>query len=301
MQRVGGTSPLTMRSARPSTSAVLPTPGSPTMIGLFFRRRARMSMICRISRSRPKMGSIFPSRAFAVNEVVKRDSASSPRAAGAPPAGAAAAARRGHLGRLLGGAHHLLEGLLEPLAWRWHPAPGRAPRRTWRSRGSTERSARPSAGAGPRAPARPAATRPRTTGRGPRRTSACSALPVRSPRSGSSTRPSTLARSTWKWRRMQRGLAVLVLQQCPEHVLGDDLVAAGGVGPGDGSLQHARGSGGQAPDEGFRFYAHQVAPLRVRERSCETLGARRGRARRGCWQRNDPAPQARLAPWRPPR
>jgi hypothetical protein len=27
----------------------LPTPESPTMIGLFFRRRARMSMICRIS------------------------------------------------------------------------------------------------------------------------------------------------------------------------------------------------------------------------------------------------------------
>ncbi len=41
----GGTSFCTIISARPSTSAVLPTPESPTMIGLFFRRRARMSII----------------------------------------------------------------------------------------------------------------------------------------------------------------------------------------------------------------------------------------------------------------
>jgi hypothetical protein len=63
LQEHRGTSLLTMRSARPSTSAVLPTPASPTMMGLFFRRRARMSIIWRISRSRPKMGSISPARA----------------------------------------------------------------------------------------------------------------------------------------------------------------------------------------------------------------------------------------------
>ncbi len=36
-----GTSPSTMRWASPSTSAVLPTPGSPTRSGLFFARRQR--------------------------------------------------------------------------------------------------------------------------------------------------------------------------------------------------------------------------------------------------------------------
>ena len=36
---LGGTSPSAMRSARPSASAVLPTPGSPTSSGLFLRRR----------------------------------------------------------------------------------------------------------------------------------------------------------------------------------------------------------------------------------------------------------------------
>ena len=34
-----GTLPSAMRCARPSTIAVLPTPGSPTKIGLFLRRR----------------------------------------------------------------------------------------------------------------------------------------------------------------------------------------------------------------------------------------------------------------------
>eukprot|EP00955_Chlamydomonas_euryale_P092134 364682-Chlamydomonas_euryale.AAC.27 len=37
-----GTSPAAMRSARPSTSDVLPTPGSPRMTGLFLVRRDRM-------------------------------------------------------------------------------------------------------------------------------------------------------------------------------------------------------------------------------------------------------------------
>ena len=37
--RLSGTSPLTMRRARPSTMAVLPTPGSPISTGLFLVRR----------------------------------------------------------------------------------------------------------------------------------------------------------------------------------------------------------------------------------------------------------------------
>ncbi len=71
-----GTSPSAIFSARPSTSAVLPTPGSPTRIGLFLRRRARISTICRISTSRPNTGSILPSRAWWVMSMVKRLSAS---------------------------------------------------------------------------------------------------------------------------------------------------------------------------------------------------------------------------------
>ena len=40
--RLSGTSPLAMRSARPSAIAVLPTPGSPISTGLFLVRRARI-------------------------------------------------------------------------------------------------------------------------------------------------------------------------------------------------------------------------------------------------------------------
>ncbi len=66
----GGTSPAAIRRARPSTTAVLPTPGAPTRIGLFCRRRSRMSMHWRISPSRPTMGSMRPSRASAVRSWV---------------------------------------------------------------------------------------------------------------------------------------------------------------------------------------------------------------------------------------
>ncbi|EIR95639.1 hypothetical protein YPPY45_1105, partial [Yersinia pestis PY-45] len=59
-----------MRSASPSTKAVFPTPGSPTKIGLFLRRRDRMSIIWRISLSRPKIGSIWLARALAVTSRV---------------------------------------------------------------------------------------------------------------------------------------------------------------------------------------------------------------------------------------
>ena len=68
--RGGGTSPLAKRRAKPSTTAVLPTPASPVRMGLFWRRRIRMSMICRISVSRPNTGSILPLRAFSVRLVV---------------------------------------------------------------------------------------------------------------------------------------------------------------------------------------------------------------------------------------
>ena len=52
-----------MRSARPSTIAVLPTPGSPISTGLFLVRRDSTWMVRRISSSRPITGSSLPSRA----------------------------------------------------------------------------------------------------------------------------------------------------------------------------------------------------------------------------------------------
>src|SRR5215471_19776294 len=57
-----GTSPMWMRRARPSTIAVLPTPGSPMRTGLFFVRRDRTWITRRISSSRPMTGSILPRR-----------------------------------------------------------------------------------------------------------------------------------------------------------------------------------------------------------------------------------------------
>ena len=67
--RRSGTSSSTTRTARPSTTAVFPTPASPTTMGLFLRLRARMSIIWEISRSRPKTGSISPARALPVKSV----------------------------------------------------------------------------------------------------------------------------------------------------------------------------------------------------------------------------------------
>ena len=63
--RFSGTSPRTMRCASPSTIAVLPVPGSPMRIGLFFVLRERICSTRRISSSRPITGSNFPSRASA--------------------------------------------------------------------------------------------------------------------------------------------------------------------------------------------------------------------------------------------
>ena len=61
-----GTSPAMMRWARPSTIAVLPTPGSPIRTGLFFVRRDSTCTTRRISVSRPMTGSSSPARARAV-------------------------------------------------------------------------------------------------------------------------------------------------------------------------------------------------------------------------------------------
>ncbi len=66
----GGTSLAATRSARPSTTAVLPTPASPVRIGLFWRRRIRMSTTWRISASRPITGSMRPSPAACVRSTV---------------------------------------------------------------------------------------------------------------------------------------------------------------------------------------------------------------------------------------
>ncbi len=73
--KLSGTLPSAIRSASPSTKAVLPTPGSPTRIGLFLRRRDRISTIWRISLSRPKIGSICPVFALAVTSNVNLSSA----------------------------------------------------------------------------------------------------------------------------------------------------------------------------------------------------------------------------------
>ena len=61
-----GTSPSTIRRAKPSTTAVFPTPGSPIRTGLFLVRRERTWIVRRTSSSRPITGSILPSRASAV-------------------------------------------------------------------------------------------------------------------------------------------------------------------------------------------------------------------------------------------
>ena len=55
-----------MRRARPSTMAVLPTPGSPMSTGLFLVRRDSTWMTRRISSSRPITGSSLPWRATSV-------------------------------------------------------------------------------------------------------------------------------------------------------------------------------------------------------------------------------------------
>mmetsp|Transcript_466 Transcript_466/g.1771 ORF Transcript_466/g.1771 Transcript_466/m.1771 type:complete len:326 (-) Transcript_466:67-1044(-) len=67
--RKSGHLPETMRTARPAPIAVLPTPGSPSRMGLFLRRRARISTQRATSLSRPITGSILPLRASSVRSV----------------------------------------------------------------------------------------------------------------------------------------------------------------------------------------------------------------------------------------
>ena len=64
--RPSGTSPLTIRCAKPSTTAVLPTPGSPISTGLFLVRRLNTTITRSISLDRPITGSSFPAAASAV-------------------------------------------------------------------------------------------------------------------------------------------------------------------------------------------------------------------------------------------
>ena len=71
-----GTSPATMRWARPSTTAVLPTPGSPIRTGLFLVRRDSTWTTRRISLSRPITGSSVPCSASAVRSTAYFSSAS---------------------------------------------------------------------------------------------------------------------------------------------------------------------------------------------------------------------------------
>ena len=54
---------LSMSCASPSTMALLPTPGSPINIGLFFLRRPKISITRSISLLRPTTGSSLPSEA----------------------------------------------------------------------------------------------------------------------------------------------------------------------------------------------------------------------------------------------
>ena len=63
---VSGTSPEAMSCARPSITAVFPTPGSPIRHGLFFVLLLKIWITRRISFSLPMTGSSFPSFARTV-------------------------------------------------------------------------------------------------------------------------------------------------------------------------------------------------------------------------------------------
>ena len=76
--RESGTSPSTRRMASPSTTAVLPTPGSPISTGLFLVRRASTWTTRRISWSRPITGSSLPERARSVRSMEYLSRADSP-------------------------------------------------------------------------------------------------------------------------------------------------------------------------------------------------------------------------------
>ena len=66
LSKFSGTQPSTMACAKPSTTAVLPTPGSPKRTGLFFVLRLKIWIIRLTSFSRPITGSIMFSAAISV-------------------------------------------------------------------------------------------------------------------------------------------------------------------------------------------------------------------------------------------
>ena len=70
-RRISGTSLFTICCANPSAIAVLPTPGSPIITGLFFVRRDNTSITRVISLLRPITGSKLPSRAISVKSRAK--------------------------------------------------------------------------------------------------------------------------------------------------------------------------------------------------------------------------------------
>ena len=67
--RISGTSPLAIFRARPSATAVLPTPGSPIRTGLFFVLRQRICTTLWISSVLPITGSISPFLAASVKSL----------------------------------------------------------------------------------------------------------------------------------------------------------------------------------------------------------------------------------------
>ena len=68
--KLAGTSALTIRDAKPSTTVVFPTPGSPIKTGLFLVLRDNIRTTRLISSSRPMTGSILPSLAKEVMSIV---------------------------------------------------------------------------------------------------------------------------------------------------------------------------------------------------------------------------------------
>ena len=62
--KLSGTSPLAIFWAKPSTTAVLPTPASPISTGLFFVRRLNICISRLVSSSRPMTGSSLSSLAI---------------------------------------------------------------------------------------------------------------------------------------------------------------------------------------------------------------------------------------------
>ena len=70
--RFSGTSPSTIFWAIPSEIAVLPTPGSPTRIGLFFVLLLKICRTLRISSSLPITGSSLPCAALSLRLTAKR-------------------------------------------------------------------------------------------------------------------------------------------------------------------------------------------------------------------------------------